>query len=114
VDVIQRSSGLRQLGLVVLLVLAAHAAVSAQTATGFAARRGNGEKDAMVIETTPRIRRSHPNWTKGKLAPWTNTAHPVRISGWLFFDTEHRHDIGHLRATLWEIQESCCHSSGEM
>jgi hypothetical protein len=64
---------------------------------------GQGEDDAVVIETTPRIRKKHPKWTKARLAPWTDTNQPVRISGWVFFDTEHRNHLGKFRSTLWEV-----------
>jgi hypothetical protein len=49
------------------------------------------------------IRRNHSKWTKGRLGPWTDTELPVRISGWTFFDTEHRNHLGTFRMTLWEI-----------
>jgi hypothetical protein len=64
---------------------------------------GSGEVDAVVVETTPRVRRNHPKWTKARLGPWTDTELPVRISGWTFFDTEHRNHLGTFRSTLWEI-----------
>ena len=67
------------------------------------ANAGDGEHDAVVVETTPRIRKNHPKWTKGRLAPWTDTVQPVRISGFLFFDTEHRNHLGKYRSTLWEV-----------
>ena len=34
-----------------------------------AENQGDGEHDAIVVETTPRIRRRHPKWTKGNLPP---------------------------------------------
>lgn len=64
---------------------------------------GEGERLSVVVETTPRIRRKHPKWTKARLAPWTDTNQPVRISGWLFFDTEHRNHLDKYRKTLWEV-----------
>ena len=64
---------------------------------------GDGEKDAVVVETTPRIRKSHPKWTPTALAPWKNTDAPVRISGWLMLDPEHRNHLNKYRSTLWEI-----------
>lgn len=64
---------------------------------------GQGEADALVIETTPRLRLEHPQWTKGRLDPWVDANHPVRISGWLLFDPVHRNHLGRYRATLWEI-----------
>jgi len=64
---------------------------------------GEGEKDAVVVETTPRVRQSHPKWTTTALGPWKNTDAPVRISGWLMLDPEHRNHLGRYRSTLWEI-----------
>jgi hypothetical protein len=69
---------------------------------------------AIVVETTPRIRQQHSNWTVDRLKPWTfmigsseNTSYneqPVRISGWLMVDPEHQDMINSgLRSTLWEI-----------
>lgn len=64
---------------------------------------GDGEKDAVVVETTPRVRQSHSKWTTTALAPWKNTDAPVRISGWLMLDPEHKAHLGKYRCTLWEV-----------
>jgi len=64
---------------------------------------GDGEKDAVVVETTPRIRQSHSHWTPQALRPWLNADTPVRISGWLLLDPEHRNHLKRYRSTLWEI-----------
>jgi uncharacterized protein YraI len=64
---------------------------------------GDGEKDSIVIETTPRVRQSHPKWTPTRLQPWVNTDAPVRMTGWLMFDPEHRNHLDKYRMTLWEI-----------
>jgi hypothetical protein len=66
-------------------------------------RAGMGEERAAVVETTPRIRKNHPEWTKSNLGPWIDGHNPIRISGWLFFDTEHWNHMKKFRATLWEI-----------
>ncbi len=66
-------------------------------------RPGDGEKTSVVVETTPRVRQSHPKWTATALKPWLNTDSPVRISGWLLLDPEHRNHLGKYRSTLWEI-----------
>jgi hypothetical protein len=66
-------------------------------------KAGQGEEDSVVVETTPRIRKKHPKWTKSRLSAWTDTSQPVRISGWVFFDTEHRNHLGKFRSTLWEV-----------
>jgi hypothetical protein len=75
---------------------------------------GDGEETSVIVETTPRVRKDHPNWTTAALKPWT--AHvgnnpnshynhqKVRISGWLMLDPEHQDMINNgLRGTLWEI-----------
>jgi uncharacterized protein YgiM (DUF1202 family) len=68
------------------------------------AQAGQGEDVAIVVETTPRIRADHPNWTTANLQPWTATGKKVRISGWLMLDPEHQDMIDHgQRSTLWEI-----------
>jgi hypothetical protein len=64
---------------------------------------GDGEETSIVVETTPRIRRSHPRWTAANLAPWVGSQAPVRISGWTLLDPEHRAHLGKYRSTLWEI-----------
>jgi hypothetical protein len=64
---------------------------------------GDGEEEAIVIETTPRVRRDHPKWTVGRLNDWLDSPRPVRISGWLMLDPSHRNHIGTFRSSLWEI-----------
>jgi hypothetical protein len=34
---------------------------------------------------------------------WMDSALPVRFSGWLLFDPEHKNHLGRFRQTLWEI-----------
>jgi hypothetical protein len=64
---------------------------------------GQGEELAVVVETTPRVRRKHKKWTEDNLAPWLDSDQPVRISGWLLFDPEHRNHMGKYRQSMWEI-----------
>lgn len=64
---------------------------------------GDAEATAVVVETTPRIRKDHPSWTPSKLSPWVNSSSPVRISGWTLLDPEHGAQVGQYRSTLWEI-----------
>jgi len=64
---------------------------------------GDGERTAIVVEPTPRVRVNHPNWTVARLTPWLDSSDPVRISGWLMFDPAHRNHLNRYRATLWEI-----------
>ncbi len=71
----------------------------------FVANDGKLHKgEAVIVETTPRVRKKHPNWHVDVLRRWVNKEQPVRISGWLLLDPEHQADIkqGH-RATIWEI-----------
>jgi|SRR5215469_6024115 len=70
----------------------------------FTAGSSDGEDAAVIVETTPRIRQQHPNWTVNNLKPWTGTGQKVRISGWLMIDPEHQDMINSgLRSTLWEV-----------
>lgn len=64
---------------------------------------GEGERHAVVVETTPRVRQHHPKWTVGRLRHWENSIQPVRVSGWLMLDPEHRNHLSRFRVTLWEI-----------
>jgi hypothetical protein len=64
---------------------------------------GDAEKTSVVIEFTPRFLKAHPNWTKSSLSPWLNSDDPVRISGWLMLDPDHRNHLNRFRSTLWEI-----------
>lgn len=64
---------------------------------------GDAEKTSVVIEFTPRFLKAHPNWSKAKLSPWLNSDSPVRISGWLMLDPDHRNHLKKFRSTLWEI-----------
>ena len=61
------------------------------------------EATSIVVETTPRVRQTHPKWTQGSLAAWVRSDQPVRISGWALLDPEHRAHLGKYRSTLWEI-----------
>jgi hypothetical protein len=74
----------------------------------------DGEDSSVIVETTPRVRQNHPNWTTAALKKWTSHVgsnpnnsfnhQTVRISGWLMLDPEHQDMIDNgLRATLWEI-----------
>jgi hypothetical protein len=66
-------------------------------------KSGDPESTSIVVETTPRVRETHPKWTPQILAPWVLSAQPVRISGWTMLDPEHEAHIGRFRSTLWEI-----------
>jgi hypothetical protein len=75
---------------------------------------GEGQNVAIIVETTPRVRRQHAQWTTAHLRPWTANISSranarynqqrIRISGWLMLDPEHQDMIDSgLRSTLWEI-----------
>jgi hypothetical protein len=64
---------------------------------------GGAEKTSVVVEFTPRFLKAHPNWKKSALSPWLNSDNPVRISGWLMLDPDHRNHLNRFRSTLWEI-----------
>jgi hypothetical protein len=58
---------------------------------------------SVVVETTPRVRASHPRWRLEPLKRVARAHQPVRISGWLLFDPEHPDQLDRTRGTLWEI-----------
>jgi hypothetical protein len=64
---------------------------------------GDPEPKAVVVETTPRVRKDHPNWTTIALAPFVKKNSPVRISGFTMLDPEHKNQLTTHRSTLWEI-----------
>jgi hypothetical protein len=64
---------------------------------------GDGEATSVVVETTPRLRKKHPQWTTGRVRPLVDTDTLVRISGWLMLDPEHRPHLNKYRSTLWEV-----------
>jgi len=82
-----------------------HFTLASETDThiAFVGTSGDAEKNSVVVEFTPRFLQSHPNWTKATLTNYLNKDIPVRISGWLMFDPDHRNHLGKYRFTLWEI-----------
>ncbi len=62
--------------------------------------------NSIGVETTPRARDSHLNWTLSNLRPALNDHLRVRIGGWLVFDPEHPDQINPTRGTIWEIHPS--------
>jgi hypothetical protein len=65
------------------------------------------ESAALVVEPTPRIKRLAPGWTKQALRAFTGAERDptdsVRITGFLFYDPDHRNHIGRYRFTMWEL-----------
>lgn len=64
---------------------------------------GDPEREAVVVETTPRIKRLHPNWTPAALRSLVGSTDSVRVSGYLLFDPVHKGHLEKYRKTLWEI-----------
>lgn len=64
---------------------------------------GDKESEAIVVETTPRIKRLHPKWTPARLNQFSGKRDSVRVSGYLLFDPVHKGHLGRFRKTLWEI-----------
>jgi hypothetical protein len=67
---------------------------------------GSSDQDrsaSIVVEVTPRIRASHPEWDIEDIEALVRSKDKVRISGWLMLDPEHPDQIGKTRGTLWEI-----------
>ncbi len=64
---------------------------------------GDKEPEAMVVETTPRIKQHHPNWVPAALESLKGTEDSVRVSGYLLLDPVHKGHLGKYRRTLWEI-----------
>jgi uncharacterized protein YgiM (DUF1202 family) len=64
---------------------------------------GDAEKSSVVIEFTPRFLKLHSNWKRSVPSPWLNSDNPVRISGWLMIDPDHRNHLNKFRSTLWEV-----------
>jgi len=71
------------------------------------ARVGDGLRDSVVLEMTPKVRKNVAEWTRAnlltRLNPNPNQPPMVRISGYLLFDSEHVSRSGGARATIWEI-----------
>jgi hypothetical protein len=64
---------------------------------------GDPEREAVVVETTPRIKTKHPNWKPASLKHLVGTPDSVRVSGFLLLDPVHKGHLGKFRRTLWEI-----------
>lgn len=65
-------------------------------------KTADGMDKAVIVETTPRIRRLH-HWNSAVLEKWVNSNKPIRITGFLMLDPEHRNQVGKYRGTVWEI-----------
>jgi hypothetical protein len=65
------------------------------------------EKESLTAEFTPRVRLTHPNFTRAKMQPLINAtakkALLVRVTGLLLFDSEHFLGRHLVRVNNWEI-----------
>ena len=72
---------------------------------------GDGFEKAIVVEMAPRVRVKHKMWTIKELTEIARQKYPVRVYGWLFYDSMHKAqlpdpdfpDRNVRRGTLWEI-----------
>jgi len=64
---------------------------------------GKDRRRSIVVETTPVIRASRPEWKLGNIRRFVRDSTLVRVSGWLMLDPEHPDQLGKTRGTLWEI-----------
>lgn len=56
-----------------------------------------------MTRITARVRAGHKRWNKDILDYWAFNRVPVRITGWLFFDSGRRSNMGLYQATIWEV-----------
>ena len=64
------------------------------------ADQGEDPSKSVFVEITPRVRATHPKWSK---TSFTNGSH-LRVQGWLLYDPDHKNQMTeHQRATLWEV-----------
>ena len=68
---------------------------------------GKREKESITAEFTPRVRLTHPNFTRAAVRPLILDARqmalPVRVTGILMFDSQHFLDNPLVRVNNWEI-----------
>lgn len=62
----------------------------------------DGMDKAVIVETTPRIRKLH-HWDAAVLDQSVGTGNPIRVTGFLMVDPEHRNQVGKFRGTIWEV-----------
>lgn len=64
---------------------------------------GQARASAAVVEMTPRWRAANPGWTLSALQHLINQKSRVRVTGWRYLDPNHQDQVGHTRASRWEI-----------
>lgn len=67
------------------------------------AQPGKDRRHSIVVETTPAVRATHPEWSLTTIHRLVRDSTPVRVSGWLLLDQDHPEQLGKTRGTLWEI-----------
>jgi len=67
------------------------------------ANPGKDRRRSIVVETTPAVRATHPEWSLNDIHKLVRDSMYVRVSGWLLFDQDHPEQVGKTRGTLWEI-----------
>jgi hypothetical protein len=69
----------------------------------FAQNPKDKRAQSIVAVSTPQARYGH-TWTTDMIRDFLIAGRwQVRISGWLYFNTDHAEDVGRTRASLWEI-----------
>jgi len=63
----------------------------------------DSKAQAVITETTPRVRINHPGWTLEIQNKLIENHTKVRISGWIMLDPDCPECVGKKRGTLWEI-----------
>jgi hypothetical protein len=61
------------------------------------------EKNCIVVEISPRLIPTHPNWNQEKLQRLEERKDKIRVSGWMLWDANHPDHLGKFRASLWEV-----------
>jgi hypothetical protein len=56
-----------------------------------------------IVEVTPRFKVIHPEWRLHYFKRLAEQHARVRVTGWLMWDEEHPNEVGHSRATQWEV-----------
>jgi hypothetical protein len=74
------------------------------------APKGKQKRNAIVVETTPRVRKEFPNrFDLAQIRQWVTNHQRVIVSGWLMLDPDHPTDAtgtakkNPSRGTIWEI-----------
>lgn len=58
---------------------------------------------SVVVAVTPSGQERQPAWNLKTLAKLAKNGAKVRVSGWMFYDSERQDELARLRGTLWEL-----------